>query len=877
MSEIWRRLRVLFARDRFDAELSEEMAFHLEMDAEERQESGASAEEARLAARRQFGNATLLNDQSRDVWGWRWLDTLAQDVRFAARLMGRNRAFTAIAVVTLALGIGANTAVFSLLDAVLLRPLPYPQPDRLYLLWTVEGRTQRGHHSSYPDFREWQQQAHSFEGMAAFHGASFNVTGPPDAERVFGIACTPGLIEVLGILPALGRSMSASDGRRVAVITHRLWVERFGADRAAIGKPIRLDGEDHVVLGVLPGGFHFQPRLNSEPDVIVPMEPVPFRTSWFLRVVARLREGVPPQRAQAEMSGIAARIVHAHPELDRRQGVRVDPMHRYVVQDARTIGLLLAGAVAFLLLIACANVANLLLSRGIGRERELAIRVALGASRLRLVRQLLTESLLTALLGGLLGLELARVSLPVLAGMAPEWTSFLSRVQDNGVTLSPPVLAFTATICVVAAILFGTLPAVKCTRPVTSSAGRQHTSRASHTLLSVEIALSFVLLAAAGLMVNSLYRLLNTNPGFRADGLLTMSVALPEKQYATDESRTEYYDRALDRLRQVPGVESAAVVTSLPLTGDYSMNGFEIDGKSPRSGTACFQSISPDYFRAMGIPVLRGRGFTQGDCGRTSAVAVVNQAFARKYWPGGDAVGKTVVVSRTSAEHTADGLNLVNRPRTVEIIGVAGDVSQLGLDAPSQPEIFMPHSQRAGDSMTVVLRAADGVPAVSLAPAARAELRRLDLDLPITDVRTMGDWIGRLTAPSRFVFALIGVFAVVAVTLAAFGIYGVVSHSVACRTHEIAVRLALGARRESVVAHVTRQHLWWVLAGVAAGVAGAAIVTRLLTRYLYGVRPSDPPTYALAAVVLLLVALAADIVPAARVARIDPSAVLKSE
>ncbi len=803
------------------------------------------------------------------------IDTFFQDVRFGLRLMRRNRAFTAIAVLTLALGIGATSAVFSLLDAVLLHPLPYPHSERLYMLWTVEGKSQRGHHSSYPDFRDWQQQARSFEGMAAFNGESYNLTGGTNAERVFGIACTPGLLEVLGIRPALGRSMSSADGRRVAVITHRLWVDRFGSDPAILGKTIRLDAEEFVVLGVLPRGFHFQPRLSTEPDVIVPMEPVPMRTSWFLRVVGRVREGVTRERAQAEMDGIAARIVQANPQIDRRQGVLVDPMHRYVVQDAQTIGLLLAGAVAFLLLIACANVANLLLARGIGRERELAIRLSVGANRGRLIRQLLTESLLIAAAGGALGLVAAYASLPVLARMAPEWTSFFTRVQDNGVNLNADVLAFTAVVCIVAALLFGTLPAMRSTRPLTSSGGRYRTARSSNALLSLEIALSFILLTGAGLMVGSLYRLLNTDPGFRAHGVLTMALSLPETQYATDDRRASYFGEVVERVRRVPGVASAGVVADLPTSGDYSENGFEIDGG--RRGVAFFQSISPGYFTTMGIPVLQGRGFNEGDQATTVAVAIVNQAVARRYWPDGDAIGRRLLVSRISVLHTAEGATLVNTPRRVEVVGVAGDVKQLGLDAPSRPEIYMPLSQRASDSMTLVIRASASVPPASLARPVRVELGTVDPDVPVTDVRTMDEWIARGTAASRFVFALIAVFAFVALVLAGCGIYGVVSHAAAGRAHEIAVRLTLGARRESVVALVTKRHVWWMLGGVAVGAAGAVNATRLLNRYLFGVQSADPATYAAAAALLLAIALAADIVPAARVARIDPASVLKAE
>ncbi len=806
----------------------------------------------------------------------RWLDAGLADLRFALRLMRANRGFTAIAVLTLALGIGANSAICSLIDAVVLHPLSYPEPDRLFMLWTVEGKSGRGHHSSYPDFDEWRRQSRTFQRLAAFHGAGFNVSGAPGAEHVFGIECTPGLLEVLGVRPEAGRTISSTDGPRVAVITQRLAAARFGGEQAAIGRLLRLDGEEHTILGVIPRGFHFQPRLQSEPDVFVPMEAVPYRTSWFLRVVGRLRPGVMAAQAQAEMDAIGRRIVEANPELDARQGIKVDPLHRYVVQGAGTIALLLGGAAAFLLLIACANVANLLLARGAGRGRELSIRVALGASRARLVRQLLTESMLTAFAGGALGLGLAYVTLPLLAAMAPEWTPFFSRVQDNGVRLDGTVLAFTGALCLLSAIAFGIAPALKATRPVGSTAAHGRTSRSASVLVAVEVALSFVLLTGAGLMLNSLYRLLSVDPGFRTHGLQTMTVSLPEKQYPDDASRAAYVARAVDRLRALSGVDSVAVVSSPPLTGEYSTNGFRIEGPPAREGEAEFQSVSADYFRAMGIPVLRGRALAAGDRAGSPAVAVVNGAFARQYM-NGEPIGRAIVVSRVVAQHTDAGMVLVNAPQRVEVVGLVGNVRQLGLDVPPRPEVLMPYGQRPVDSLTLVVRPVEGLPPRSLVRGARAELARLDPDLPLTDVLTMDEWIMKGTAPSRFVFAMVGIFAAIALMLAAFGIYGVVAHAVSRRSHEIAVRLALGARPAAVVGLVTVQHLRWLAGGVVAGAGGATACARLLERYLFGVRPIDAATYTAAGLLLLAIAFAADIVPALRIAAIQPAEVLKSE
>ena len=805
----------------------------------------------------------------------RWFASLSQDVRFALRLMRRNLGFSAIAIITLALGIGANTAVYSLLDAVLLHPLPYPEPDRLFMLWTVEGKSQRGHNTSYPDFDEWRK-ARSFEAMGAFHGASYNMTGGPEAERVSAIACTPGLLEALGIQPALGRSIADRDDRHVAVITHALWLRRFGGEPSVAGKTLRLDGASYTVVGVLPRGFHFEPRMNREPDLFVPLEPVRSRTSWFLRVIGRVRSGVSPAQAQAEMNGIAARIVQANPTLDRRQGIRVDPMHRYVVQDARRTGLLLLGAVAFLLLVACVNVANLLLSMCLRRDREVAIRLAIGASRGRLVRQMLTESALVAAVGGALGLVVAYVSLPVLAGLAPERTSFLTRVQDNGVRVDFSVLCFTAAVSMLAAVLFGLLPALKATRQAVSSAARASAGRAPGALVALEIALSFVLLVGGALMLNSLWRLLDVDPGFRTENLLTMAVSLPDTKYADEQSQAAYFRRAVDRLGAVPGVRAADAVASLPMSLDYSLNGLQVEGPPAREGRAYFNEIGATYFATMGIPILQGRGFTDADHGSAPPVAIVNASMARRFWPGRSPLGQAIVVSHTVVRHTADGMAFENLPRRVEVVGVAADVRQQWLGYEAWPELYMPFEQRGVDSMTFVVRT-DGAASPQLVARARDAVARVDPDIPVTDVKTMDEWIRAGTAATRFVFALIGLFALVALLLAAVGIYAVVAHSVARRTREIAIRLSLGARPGQVLALVMQQHLGWIVAGVIGGVAGASALTRLLANQLYDVKPTDLATYAAAALLLGLVAVIADIVPAWRARRVMPAQVLRHE
>ncbi len=647
---------------------------------------------------------------------------------------------------------------------------------------------------------------------------------------------------------------------------------------------MHLDGADFVIVGVLPRSFHFQPRRGDEPDLVIPLEPDADRGRFELSVVARLLSGVTREQAQAEVDRIAVRIAGQNPEVDRRQGFRLIPLHQAVTQGTKKTALVLFGAVVFLLLIACANVANLLVARGVGREREIAIRLAIGASRQRLLRQMLTESGVLALLGGGLGLLLAYGALPLLAAIAPAQTSFLNRIQDNGITVNGAVLAFTVAISATAAVLFGILPAVRSTRPMPSSAATGWASssgagrtRSAGALVAIEVALSFVLLAGAGLMVTTLWRLLAVDPGFRTERLLTMSVSLPEARYPDGASQSAYVTQALDRLRRLPGVRSAAATSLLPMRRESWSIPFDVDGPRPLSGQASFHTVSAAYFETMGIPVLRGRSFTEADRAGAVPVAIVSRRMEQRYWPGGSAIGRTLTVDGPTppADTTAPSAARLH----LEIVGVVGNVRQLGLDDDPRAEFFTPAAQwgvgNKFNGMTFVLRTM-GVPTAALANRAVDEMHTVDADQPITDVKTMDELIAADTASPRFVLVLIGLFALTAIVLAAFGIYGVVSHTVARRTGEVAVRLALGARPAEVVGLVARQHLAWVAGGVVAGVLGALALTRLLASQLFGVQPIDIPTYAAAAALLALVAIVAAVVPASRAARVEPAAVLRN-
>jgi len=805
------------------------------------------------------------------------LGSWLQDVRFALRLMRRNRTLAAVAVLTLALGIGANTAVFSLFDAVVLHPLPYPEPDRLVMLWTVEGRSQRAIKTSYPDFEDWRAHARSFAAMAAYRGTSFTVAGAPRAEAVAGVAATPRLFEAFGVAPAIGRTFQPADGPAVAVISHALWVRRFAADPAAVGQTMRLDERYCRVLGVLPRDFHFLPRGNAEPDVFVPIERSSYRSSYFVSVLARLRPGVTRERAQAEMNAVAAQMARENAQVDRRQGVLVDPLHRYVVQNARGTTLLLLGAVAFLLLIACANVANLLLAGAVGREREMSIRVAVGASRARLVRQVLTESVLLAVAGAGLGTLLAFFVLPLVADLAPQGTAILTRVRDNGVRVNGTVLSFTLGASFAAAILFGIIPALRCTKPIASSARATGGRRVSGVLVAVEVALSFVLLAGASLMLNSLWRLWNVDPGFRTDNLVTMGISLPEGRYKADADIAAYYASALRGLAALPGVQSAAAVASLPMTRDPgAVNAFRIEGDS-RPGRAAFNQVSGGYFRALGIAVLQGREFSDADRAGTPGVAVVNRSLARKYWAETTVVGQVLIADRVIIERAGGEVHMRNLPQRFEIVGVVADNRQLGLDDDaSRPMVYVPCEQRPSAAMVLVARTAQPPDAAEIEQV-RDRITRIDPDVPVLDLQTMHQLMAADSAPRRFVFALLAVFALVALVLAAFGVAGVVTHAVARRAPEIAVRLALGAQPAGVVRQIAREHLAWILAGLAAGVPAAWGVTRVLASQMFGVSCTDGPTFVAAGLVLTSVGVAADLLPALRATRISPASVLRAE
>ena len=817
-----------------------------------------------------------IEERSQEVWQWPSIENFLMDVRYGLRQLRRNPGFTAVAVVTLALGIGGNVAVFSLLDTVLLRPLPYSHPERLYMFFPYDKNPQRVMvASSYPDLQDWRAQSHAFEAIAGYRFVSFNLTGTTEPERLDGLYSTPGLFALLGIPPFLGREFGPHDDPHVVLLTYELWRRRFGGDAGIIGKPIHLEGSAYTVLGVLPPHFSFPPqRWEGTPEVFVPAIPNPERGSYWLRVIGRLAPGTTEQKARAEMSGICARLAQAYPDTNRHLGVAVDSLNRVIAGGVRHTAWVLLGTVAFVLLIACSNVANLLLSQGATREREVAIRSAVGATRSRIVRQLLTESLLLAGMGGALGAALASWTLPLVASVLPPHSTFFTRVHDGGFELNSTVLIFTVLLSVLSCALCGLLPAWKTTKPARSSGASVGTGRIRSALIGLEVALSFVLLAGAGLMMKSLVRLLDTDLGFRPEHLVTMDVSLAGEKYASGENQAAFFAQVLQRLESLPSVISVAATVDLPMTRSFTRNDFAIPGLHPRQGWADYHAVSPNYFYTMGIPLLNGRELVTADSARSPLVGVINRTMAQKYWPDENPIGKAITASRCFEVSTPKGSSVQCKPQELEIVGIVGDVP-FGLDAPPYPELFIPYTQWPADEMALVLRTASEPP--SLIPAVKKEIWQVDPDQPVTDIRTMDQLVSTEASGRRFVLQLIGVFAAIALVLAAVGIYGVVSYATRQRTHEIGIRMALGARGQQILRLVAGQNARWLLIGITTGVASAVALTRLLAAYLYAVRPTDPLTFVAVALLLLAVALLAVYIPARRATKVDPMVALRYE
>jgi len=819
---------------------------------------------------------------------------LISDLRFGLRTLARTRALSLAAIATTALGVGALSAIFSVVNGVLLRPLPYPDPDRLLLIW--ENFSQKGLSRiavSGPEYLDYRDRSRVLQSVAAYRYQAYNLTGEEAPERYLGATASPSLFPLLGARPTLGRvflSEEEQPGRgQVALLSHGLWQRRFSSDPHVIGRALSLNGEDTTVVGVLPEGFAFPSGAEIWMPLVLEGETLLHRQARSLRVIARLKEGSTFKEAQGDLDDLARRLQQDYPEVYPKQSgwsVTIVSLHEQIVGDARAGLLVLLGAVGCLLLVACANVANLLLARGASRQREMAVRSALGASGFRLVRQLLTESVLLALLGGSLGLLLALWGVDGLLSLNPD---AIPRTEEIGIDTR--VLGFTLLVSVLTGIAFGLAPARAALRGDLGLALKAGESRilgryrVTSLLVVAEVAISLVLLSGAGLLMHSFFRLRAVNPGFRADNVLTMWIALPKATYDSQQKVSTFYVELLERIEALPGVESVGLIAGLPMGGSTSSWGFTTEAQ-PRPTPeeileANFRMVSPGYFGVMGIPLIRGRAFIDQDDERAPGVVIVNETMARRFWPGQDPIGKRIRLGSPEPERTWDGLWL-------SIVGVSGDVRDEALDLAPSPAFYVPYLQNpwrgmpeapymtvVGRTMALAVQAA--VDAGQVVASIRREVSAIDPNQPLTNVRPMADLISDSVVAPRFRSFLLGLFAATALVLAAVGIYGVMACSVNERTREIGIRLALGAERSRMLRLVLGQGLRLTLLGSAAGASGAFALSGVLASLLFEVSPGDPVTFLAVILVQGAASLLACYLPARRATRVDPVRALRCE
>lgn len=816
-----------------------------------------------------------------------------QDLRYGARMLVKSPGITFIVILALALGIGANTAIFSVVDAVLLRPLPYEESDRLVFL-NETSKSMDEISISYPNFTDWRTQNTVFEKIGVSNRSSYNLTGVGEAERIVTGQVSADLFAALRANPALGRLFTNDEDKPgaapVVVLSYPLWQRRFGGQASILNQPLTLNGKSYTVIGIMPPGYQYPSRV----EMWVPVGQLSGQVSWQQRGnhpglygVARLKAGVSFEQAKAEMDMIGANLSKQYPDSNAGNGIGVRPLLEIFVGDARRPLWVLFAAVAFVLLIACANIANLLLARAQSRQKEMAIRAAMGAGRWRIARQLLTESVLLALIGGTLGMLVAQWGIKLILYISPD-----AIPRSREISLDWRVLAFTIGLSFLTGILFGLVPALQAgivdVHETLKETGRgtsgKHWLRSS--LVVVEVATTLVLLIGAGLMIRSFYRLQKVDPGFSYDHLTSFTVALPQKKYATEEQRAQFYNRLLENLRGLPGVEMTAAASGLPLGNNGWQTSFVLDGKPPppREQTPLMEAclVTPDYFRAMNIPLKSGRYFDDHDDRSSLAgkdlsklnenekevaalnAIVIDEEFARRYWPREEAVGKRI--------------RLGNDPKApvLTIQGVVGRVKMEGLSQDSKRvQGYFPHAQVPNGGMTVILKAA-GDPNQLIA-AVRQQVKAIDPDQPIYSVRTMDEIRAESVAPERLNLTLLSIFAGIALVLAIVGIYGVMSYSVTQRTHEIGIRMAIGAQPSDVFKMVMGQGMMLALIGVVLGLVGAFGLTRLMATMLFGVEPTDPATFAAIAILLTGVALVACYIPGRRATRVDPVVSLRYE
>ena len=875
--QVLRRLRDIVRGPRLAADVDDEVRFHIEMQTASLVAQGMSPGRARAKAESDFGAVARVTDDVRQARGLTtsaFIDDAFRDIRFAARSLARTPAFSVVAVTTLALGIGATTAMFSVVNGVLLRALPYPHAERLVAVFEraiTEGNSYTSSVSA-PNFQDWRAQAKSVDLMAAFRGGESTVLGLAEPIRANVYSVSHDYFRLFGGTPVTGRTFaddeSAVGGEPVAVVGNKFWRERLGGRADVSSVRLQIWDRSYRIIGIMPDGFGYP----DDAELWIPLEPQNAqmgRDSHNDETVARLAPGVSIAQSEAELQGIAERLKKVYPTHNAAVGAHVASLRDTLVGPVKSYLRLLLLAVVAVLLVACVNLASANLARGAGRARELAIRTVLGAGRGRLARQLLTENLLVALCGGVIGVVLAHWLVRVLLALNPHPMPRASTIGiDSG------VLLFAVMLTLITGVMIGLLPALQVGRAdlrAGMTAGGRGTavgrSSVRRALVATEVAFAVLLLVAAGLVVRSFRTLLSEKAGFDADGVLAVHIALPETRYPTGNAKAEYYNQALASLRSIPGVESAALINIPPLARSGFGGGMSVDGgRTDQVRYSDYRIVSPGYFETMHIPLLAGRAITTADDSTSEHVMIINQAMAKKFFPGENPIGKRL---------RELGMDL-HREALITVVGVVGDVRSSDLARPPGPQHFVPYKQRPerGGFGVFVLRTK--VSPASLGPVVRSQLRLMDANV-LTSVETMTDIRTRSVGDRRFTMFVLGGFAALGLLLAAIGIYGVLAYSVARRTREIGVRMALGAARRRVVSMVLRDSLAPVVAGSAVGIAAALIATRLMRSMLYGVSPTDPTTFAVVTAVLLGVALVASAVPAMRAARVDPIVALREE
>jgi predicted permease len=877
------RIRTWLSPRPVDQDFERELQAHLDLLTDENVRRGMNLDEARRAARLRLGGLTQLKETNRELRGLAMLEAFFQDTRYAVRMLRKNPGFTAVAVVTLALGIGANTAIFSIVYAMLLKPLPYSQPEQLLTLF--EAQPQAGVKAtgwSYANFAEVREQNRIFSDMAGSQKHQLTLTGRGEPSVVSTSVVTPELFSVFGQRPLMGRAFYPEDGKPGApaavILSENLWRGSFGADPNVIGTSINLDKRSFTIVGVMPAVFRF-PILTESQQLWIPLVQDPLFGSWmerrgghWLRVTGRLKPGVSTTQVQAELDEIGARLAKEFPAENDGWSIRFMPLKQLIVGDVKSALLVLLGAVGLVLLIACANIANLLLTRATSRAREIAVRSALGAGRSRIVRQLLSETLVLGMLGGLAGIALAYAGVYGLTSLMPRDVP-----QVNAIRVDNFVLGFALLLSAVASCAFGLAPALFAANSNLQSSLREGGARSGESgdrrrvrgfLAAGEIALAMALLVAAGLLLRSFSKLMAVGPGFDAQHVVQADISLPRFQYSMPQQWAAFSEELLTRLQSEPGMRDAAVVVPRPMTDGFVNLGFDIVGNPPvslgTSRTANYVSVSPDYFRVMEIPLLSGRLFDRRDVSSSPRVSLISETMARIYFANQNPLGKQILFGFPPDIGTAR-----------EIVGVVGDVRDVALEQDPGAMMYVPYAQAPFWGANVVVRSTLG-PA-SVAGAIRRNVQQIDKDLPVTDVAMMKDSIDATVAQPKFRTFLLGLFAAMALVLAATGIFGVISYSVSRRTNEIGIRVALGASRNRILRMVLRETLVLTCAGLALGVPAALAASHLLGHMLFNVSANDPATLSAVAFTLALVAAIAGYIPARRAMRVDPMVALRHE